>query len=81
MDKALMKRGHTASAENIGLASHFHRSRVQVAMDLLNKNPEHPDLFTVLTNYANLLRKTSRDNKAAKLEARASKIQTRANSK
>ena len=26
MDKAFMKRGHAASAENTGLAPHFHRS-------------------------------------------------------
>jgi tetratricopeptide (TPR) repeat protein len=38
---------------------------------------KHPNLFTVLMNYADLLRKMSRGAEAAKLEARAAKIQSR----
>ncbi len=39
--------------------------------------PEHPHVATALENYAALLRKTGRDNEAAKLEARAKAIRAR----
>jgi hypothetical protein len=34
MAKAFMKHSHAASAENTGLASHFHRSRAKFALHL-----------------------------------------------
>ena len=39
--------------------------------------PEHPSVATVLANYAALLRKTNRDNEAAKLEACAKAIRAK----
>jgi hypothetical protein len=39
--------------------------------------PEHPNVATVLENYADLLRKTNRQSEAAKLEARAKGIKAK----
>jgi hypothetical protein len=52
MDKAFMKRGHSTSVENIGLASHFHRSRAKVF-----NLPSNVSILLVLiiTNAKNLI--------------------------
>ncbi len=39
--------------------------------------PEHPQVATVLANYADLLRKMNRDSEAEKLEARAQAIRAK----
>ena len=40
--------------------------------------PEHPDVAATLENYANLLRKTDRNEEAEKLEERARVIRGKA---
>ena len=39
--------------------------------------PAHPDVATALENYSELLRKTNREAKAAKMEARAQAIRAK----
>jgi hypothetical protein len=43
--------------------------------------PEHPDTAQVFKNYATLMRKLNRESAAAKLEARATRIQEKTNRK
>ncbi len=59
----LRNRGEYATAE-----PHFERS---LAIYEESLGPEHPDVATILVNYAALLRQTARANEAERMEARA----------
>ena len=49
------------------------------ALEMTKKalGPDHPDVATVLENYAELLRKTNREDEAVKLEKEAQAIRNK----
>jgi hypothetical protein len=51
LDKAFMKRGYAASAENTGLTSHFHRNRDERALKKVQQDEANQERLIYVGQY------------------------------